>query len=239
MGLRKYPEFAMNYNRRAWIRGALYVGVGGFAGHQLWRHGHDYVFAEQFAEVEKGKVYRGAWQKPWPMRRIIRDQHIKTILALAHQADHPLSIQEKALADEVGIKWVHIPIVDRRNESNSKSVSDLLDEAAAVVADPKNQPVFLHCHHGLNRASMVQIAYRTRHCGWSLERAFDEIQKTFGLVTVDHGPDYHHMEEYYETRVLPSRRTAQATVSPNVKDDPAVPRQTQASNRDPAPGIRR
>lgn len=203
-------EPGMTYNRRAWMRGILTAAGGGFAAQQLWRHGHDYVFTSQFAEVEPGKIYRGAWQKPWPMRRIVRDLHIKTVVALAHPPDHPLSIQEKALADELGFRWVHIPIVDKRDLTNNKSVSDLLEEAAAVIADPKNQPVFFHCHHGLNRASMLQIAYRTRYCGWSLEKAFEEIQHTFGLVTVAHGPDYHRMEEFYRERVLPQRQAEQS-----------------------------
>ena len=85
-------------------------------------------------------------------------------------------------------------------------ISDQLEEAAAVVADPKNQPVYFHCHHGINRASMVQIAYRTMYCGWTLEQATDEIAETFGLVEVSHGPDYRHMEAFYRERVLPCRR---------------------------------
>ena len=226
-------------NRRVWMRGLLATGGGVFAAHQIWRHGHAYVFANQFAEIEPGKIYRGAWQKPWPMRRIVDNYHIKTVLALAHPPEHPLAVREKALAEELGIRWVHIPIVDRRDEANAKSVSDLLDEAAAVVADPKNHPVFLHCHHGLNRASMVQIAYRIRYCDWSLQQAFDEIQKTFGLVTVDHGPDYHHMEEFYAERVLPHRKGSQTasggkTTVEDAKPDLAKP-VARAANAEEAP----
>ena len=66
---------------RLWIRRGLVVVLIGVACQQLWRHGSDYVFAERFAEVEPGKIYRGAWQQPWPMRRIIRDYKIKTVVA--------------------------------------------------------------------------------------------------------------------------------------------------------------
>ncbi len=196
-------------NRRTWIRRALIAGSVGIGTHQLWRHGHDYVFMEQFQVVEPGKIYRGAWQKPWPMKRLVRDYKIKTILALAHPADHYLSVQERELASEVGIRWIHIPIIDQRGTKDrpaEDAVSDLLDEAAAVLADPANYPIFFHCHHGLNRASMVQIAYRTRYCGWSFERAADEVDRTVGLVKVTHGPDYRHMLSYYQNRVLPLRK---------------------------------
>lgn len=178
--------------------------------HQVWRHGQDYVFADKFYAIEPGKVYRGAWQQSWPMKRIIRDDHIKTIVALAHPPTHPMAIKEKALSEQMGVRWVHIPIVEERSDQKLKdNISDQLEKAAAVVADPANQPVYFHCHHGINRASMVHIAYRTMYCGWTLEKATKEVADTFGLVQVDHGPDYRHMAKFYEERVLP-KRAAQA-----------------------------
>ena len=76
-----------------------------------------------------------------------------------------------------------------------------------MLADPTNYPVFFHCHHGLNRTSMVQIAYRTKYCGWTLAQAADEIERSVGLVKVNHGPDYRHMVSFYENRVsAPAQR---------------------------------
>jgi protein tyrosine/serine phosphatase len=195
----------MTTNRRAWLRRGLLVGGAVLLGEQAWRHGRDYVIADQFAEVVPGEIYRGAWQQPWPMRRLVRQYHLKTILALAHPPDHPLAIREKALAQELGIRWVHIPIVDDRGTKDYRVINTHLEEAAAVLADPKNHPVYFHCHHGINRASMVQIAYRTKFCGWTLEEATAEVARSFGLVIVSHGPDYRHMESFYAERVLPFR----------------------------------
>jgi hypothetical protein len=193
-------------NRRAWILRGLLVGLLLLAGQQLWRHGHDYVFAERFAAVVPGKIYRGAWQRAWPMRRIVQRYRIKTVLALAHPPNHPLALQEQRMAHELGYRWIHIPIVDQRGTDDKEVISDLLEQASAVLADPANQPVYFHCHHGINRASMVQIAYRTKYCGWTLEQATDEIARTFGLVKVAHGPDFRHMEWFYKQRVLPHRQ---------------------------------
>ena len=64
--------------------------------------------------VEPGKIYRGAWQKPWPMQRLVRDYKIRTILALAHPRRAYLSVHERALARELGFRWIHIPIIDQR-----------------------------------------------------------------------------------------------------------------------------
>jgi protein-tyrosine phosphatase len=202
-------------NRRTWIRRAIVLGTVGIGAEQLWRHGNDYIFPSQFVTVEPGRIFRGAWQKPWPLRQIVRDHKIKTILALAHRPDDDLSVQEKAMAGELGVRWIHIPIVDHRQTNDraaEDAISDLLDQAASILADPTNQPVFFHCHHGLNRTSMVQIAYRTKYCGWTFTEAADEIDRTIGLVKVKHGPDYRHMVSFYENRVLPYRKpTAQAS----------------------------
>ena len=199
--------------RRIWARRAIVAGLLALVAHQTWRHGHDYVFPDRFAEVEPGRIYRGAWQKPWPMRRIVRDYHIKTIVALAHPPEHALPIQEQALANELGVKWVHVPIVDLRGINDKAGISDQLEAAASIVADPKNQPVYFHCHHGINRASMVQMAYRLMYCGWTLEQASDEIDRNFGLVQASRGPDYRHMEDFYRDRVLPRRLVAEPKAS--------------------------
>lgn len=199
----------MAIDRRTWIRRVSIAGAAGLGAQQLWRHGHDYVFLEQFRVVEPGKIYRGAWQKPWPMRRLVREHRIRTVLALAHPPEHPLSVRERELAGEMGFRWIHIPIVDHRGTKDraaEEAISDLLDRAAAVLADPANYPLYFHCHHGLNRTSMVQIAYRTKYCGWTLDRAADEVDRSVGLVRVSHGPDYRHMVSFYENRVLPLRR---------------------------------
>jgi protein-tyrosine phosphatase len=209
-------------NRRAWIRRALLIVVAGIGAEQLWRHGHDYIFPSQFVVVEPGRIFRGAWQKPWPLKQIVRYHKIKTIVALAHPGDHYLSIQERKLSAELGVNWVHIPIIDNRGTNDraaEDAISDLLDQAAGVLADPRNQPVFFHCHHGLNRTSMVQIAYRTKYCGWTLAQAADEIERSVGLVKVNHGPDYRHMVSFYENRVLPLRSqqsSAKKDASPDV-----------------------
>ncbi len=199
--------------RRVWLRRLALAALAIVGLQQLWRHGHDYVFADKFAVVEPGKVFRGAWQHDWPMKRIVREYHVKTIVALAHPPTHPLAVGEKALAQELGIQWVHVPITDDRSAETGDGVSDQLEKAASVLADPASQPVYFHCHHGINRASMVQIAYRTMYCGWTLDQATEEVSRSFGLVAVSHGPDYRHMKKFYEERVLPRRLSKAATAA--------------------------
>lgn len=220
---RKAEHVSEPTGRRSWlkdrkVRLLAIVGIGLLACQQLWRHGHDYLFPENFATVEPGRIYRGAWQQEWPMRQIVAQHKIKTIVALAHTPTHELVKQEKELAAELGCAWVHVPIVDDRTIESDDALFDRLEEAAAIVADPAKQPVYFHCHHGINRASMVQMAYRMLYDGWSLEQATAEISKTFGLRAVDEGPDYRHMSRFYEERVVPKRSAMAGAREPGVGD---------------------
>lgn len=200
---------------KLWTRRLGILALTILACHQVWRHGHDYIFADKFAVIEPGRLYRGAWQQDWPMRRLVKDYGLKTIVALAHPPDHPLAVRERAMAAELGVRWRHIPIVDDRTTVDGETLFDRLEEAADALADPTGGPTYFHCHHGINRASMVQIAYRTLHCGWTLERATDEIARTFGLRAVDHGPDYRAMTLFYAKRVAPRRAAVAATAGPD------------------------
>src|SRR3954451_12861931 len=114
---------------RVWLRRLAVAAVLALLCQQAWRHGHDYVFADKFYEIEPGKVYRGAWQQAWPMRRIIRNYKIKTIVALANPPESPLVIREKALADEMSVRWVHLPIVEAEDRTSllADNVSDQLE----------------------------------------------------------------------------------------------------------------
>jgi protein-tyrosine phosphatase len=206
----------MKPRTRRILRRTLLVALILFAAEQTWRHGYDYVLAEKFAVVDPGKVYRGAWQMTWPMKRIVRQHEIKTVVALAHPPESPWVAEERALAETMGFRFLHIPIVDdRTGDGDNEDLYDRLERAADAIADPENQPVFFHCHHGVNRASMVHMAYRMLHCGDSLDEAEAEIARQFGLKRVDKGPDYRHMRGFYESRVLP-RRAAQSQASARV-----------------------
>jgi protein tyrosine phosphatase (PTP) superfamily phosphohydrolase (DUF442 family) len=153
--------------RIVWISAALLVALLGIASDryrlwELWYH----VMPRNFATVEPGQIYRGAFQFPFPMRRIIRNYGIKTILAVRQKS----SPGEPELAQELGLNYHVVPITRA-----SQATDDQLDAAAAILADAKNYPVYLHCHGGRDRTNMAVAAYRIRYCGWTLEQTVAEL----------------------------------------------------------------
>lgn len=93
---------------------------------------------------------------------------IKTVINL--RAMH----SDRDLLKGTGLRYIEIECFAWHPEDE--------DVAAAlkVIADPANQPVFVHCQHGADRTGFVVAAYRIVEQGWSAERAEAEM-RNFGL----------------------------------------------------------
>ena len=72
------------------------------------------------------------------------------------------------------LRYVRIPCsawgVDRQH----------LRQFLAVVNDPANQPIFVHCQHGADRTGFMVAAYRVLRQGWDCGSAVAELH-TFGF----------------------------------------------------------
>jgi protein tyrosine/serine phosphatase len=47
----------------------------------------------------------------------------------------------------------------------------------ALLQDPANTPVFIHCRRGADRVGVVVACYRMVHDGWSNRLALDEAKR--------------------------------------------------------------
>jgi protein tyrosine/serine phosphatase len=55
-----------------------------------------------------------------------------------------------------------------------------MDRIVAIMADPANQPVFVHCKLGKDRTGIVVAAYRMKVEGWPFTLAESEME-SFGF----------------------------------------------------------
>src|SRR5512133_1663315 len=88
------------------------------------------------------------------------------------------SENEKAPVEAAGMRAVAIPIEMTRNGLKEK-----VDHVVALMADPANLPVYVHCRHGQDRTGIVVAAYRMKQQGWSLADTEAEMQ-AFGFNDV-------------------------------------------------------
>jgi uncharacterized protein (TIGR01244 family) len=89
--------------------------------------------------------------------------------------------ESKAIAAKVGLKYIHLPF--------QMPTSEIADAFLKAVADPANQPVYIHCASA-NRVGAMWFIKRVKVDGWDIDRATKEAEliglrapglKTFAL----------------------------------------------------------
>ncbi len=125
---------------------------------------------DNVGRVESG-IFRGA-QPGKDGYATLKRMGIKTVIDLRTTAN------EKKQVEAAGMKAVAVPIVMSR-----KGLKEKVDRVVALMADPANQPVFVHCRHGQDRTGIVVAAYRMKQQEWSLTDAEMEMQ-AFGFNDV-------------------------------------------------------
>jgi protein tyrosine phosphatase (PTP) superfamily phosphohydrolase (DUF442 family) len=156
-------------HRRTWMGIALGSIAAPLATYSAWQW-RDEWFEKRLAVVVPGRIIRGAWQRPGPLRRIIARERIRTILTLtAISTDDPKYVDQARVVRETGVDWRFVPI------HGSYATVDQMAQAVEILADPARQPIFYHCVAGHHRSSQVQAAYRIAREGWSSGRAWQEV----------------------------------------------------------------
>lgn len=132
-------------------------------------HRHEF-FEKRVAVIAPGKLVRGAWQRPMPLRRMIDREGIRSIVTLTAINTHdPKYVDQNKVVKATGVAWTIVPM------RGSTATLGQLAEAADLLADPDRQPVFFHCVAGHHRTNLVLAAYRIRHEGWTADAAWDEL----------------------------------------------------------------
>lgn len=133
-------------------------------------HLHNLPGLDNVGRVAPG-VLRGA-QAGRDGYATLKQLGVKTVI------DMRTTENEKAAVEAAGMKAIAVPIEMTRNGLKEK-----VDRVVALMADPANQPVYVHCRHGQDRTGIVVAAYRLKQQGWSLADAEAEMQ-AFGFNNV-------------------------------------------------------
>ncbi|MCU1264234.1 MAG: hypothetical protein JWM21_552 [Acidobacteria bacterium] len=136
------------------------------------------------------KVYRGAQPKKEGPRRLSQ-LGIKTILNLREA--NAMAQREATEARAAGLQYFNLPL-----GRTGRPADEQVERALAILNNPANQPVFVHCKLGADRTGTIIAVYRISHDGWTSEKAKAEANR-YGMHLWEAGmKDYIH--DYYERR---------------------------------------
>ena len=120
-----------------------------------------------FHQVDPG-IYRGGAPTAQGLAKL-KAMGIHTIIDL--RISPRLVKQEKARALAAGFTWINLPMGSEA--PTQKEVDTLL----AVFARAPQEPVFVHCQHGADRAGCMVGIYRVSVEGWTFQRAWTEMRR--------------------------------------------------------------
>jgi protein tyrosine/serine phosphatase len=131
---------------------------------------------------------------------------IKTVIDLQ---EDPVA-GEPGWVEAAGMKYFNIPLSGSRPATAEQTAHFL-----ALVNDPQNWPVYVHCHAGRHRTGEMTGIYRLTHDTWTADQAYAEMQK-FGYYSFpSHGSLKTYVYSYYDAhRGALAASTGSAQASP-------------------------
>ena len=125
----------MRLSRRSAIRlGGAGVATLGLGAALFW----DEAVEKHVVVVAPGRLLRGAWQRPWPLRRLIAREKIRTIVTLtAINRDDPKYVRQARVVRDVGVDWIIVRMRGRGRRWNQMALAaDLLADRRADRPPP-------------------------------------------------------------------------------------------------------
>ncbi len=159
-----------------------------------------YIHAKRFREVEPGRLYRSGQMTANGFRDTIDRFRIKTVVNLQHEEPDPFladnwlgkgKIRESELCKQLGVRYVLLTpdVLPPGNtlETQPPAVTDWV----AILDDPANYPILLHCKAGLHRTGRLTAIYRMEYHGWTQGEALRELRANgYGYVAASEGDEF-------------------------------------------------
>ena len=148
---------------------------------------------------------------------------IKTVIDLR---DDPTSY-EKSSAEAAGMKYVSIPMSDKKKPSN-----DMIEAFLAITKDETNLPVYVHCVGGRHRTGLIGAIYRFNQYGWDFDQVYREMKNYDYYSRWGHGAIKDYVQEYYQL-MKTAKAAVKATTAPAAAVLPAASTQPGAQASEP------
>lgn len=142
-----------------------------------------------FGQVAPG-IYRGGRLTDEGQMRLLKRSGVKTVLNLQggdlnsvygpliplFEKGERLEVrkEEKTWADRAQMLWFNLPLNSLSAVSPSQAAK--IRQAVAMIQDPRLQPVYVHCEHGIDRTGLIVALYRIKIQRWTVAQAYTEME---------------------------------------------------------------
>lgn len=129
------------------------VVVGAIGGGLVYRHHHRY---KHFRIHEKGMVYRSAWVEPDVMTELIEKHQFRSVVNLCKPGEMGDARWE---AEREAVRNAGARLIEVSMPLSVEVDSPALEEHLAVMSNPDNYPMLVHCQHGVTRTAKFLAIY--------------------------------------------------------------------------------
>jgi tyrosine-protein phosphatase SIW14 len=163
---------------------------------------HEEAQTRNFRVVCPGVLYRSGQMSRAGLRRVLHDYGIKTVINL-REGVADVDRDEEHFCRREEVLFVRIPPRHWWDPSGPAPAEEGVQTFLAVMADPRNHPVLVHCFGGVHRAGAYSALYRMEFEHWTNEQALAEM-KACGYTTLDDEWDIlGYLEQYVPTWARP------------------------------------
>jgi protein tyrosine phosphatase (PTP) superfamily phosphohydrolase (DUF442 family) len=167
-----------------WVVGAAIVALLTAGPYYFYRY--EYTRTKRLRVVEPGVLYRSGQMTAAGFEEAVQLYGIRTVVNLQDDYPDPLIAldplgrhreSESELCRRLGVKYVFIApdLLPRRRARARHELPAAIDQFLAVMDDPSNHPVLIHCKAGLHRTGVITAVYRMEYAGWSPREAMAEL----------------------------------------------------------------
>jgi len=169
-----------------WLRGIFCLLFGGLitaAPYLYYRY--TYTHGKRLRVVDEGLFYRSGCMTAPGFREAITRYGIRMVLNVndeepdTHLAEGYFSkdsIRESELCKQMNVKYVFLclDLIDKRKAGTVRP--NAIEKFLALMDNPENYPVLIHCRAGLHRTGCLVALYRMEYDHWSMEQALGELK---------------------------------------------------------------
>lgn len=132
-----------------------------------------------FHQVRDGVLYRSGQMSLAGLKRVVYDYGIKTVVSLRDSADPkdpPPDWDEEKYCKSQEIRFCRISPRSWWSPDGSVPVERGMRKFLAIMDNPDNYPVLIHCFAGVHRTGTFCAVYRMEYDRWTNADALEELR---------------------------------------------------------------